>query len=98
MLASLTAGTRLQIAMGLRIYFDKALPQQLLYASEREQADEARIPAWLPSSLQERRIELVSDIQLLNIRHASSNACRLCSGKHLLHLLQRLPVPLQSAE
>ena len=33
-----------QIATGLRIYFDKALPQQLLYASEREQADQARPP------------------------------------------------------
>ncbi len=30
----------MQIAMGLRIYFDKALPQQLLYASELEQAEE----------------------------------------------------------
>jgi len=30
----------MQIAMGLRIYFDKALPQQLLYACELEQAEE----------------------------------------------------------
>lgn len=51
---SLTDGTRLQIAMGLRIYFDKALPQQLLYASEREQADEARTRARLPSRWQHR--------------------------------------------
>ncbi len=34
----------MQIAMGLRIYFDKALPQQLLYASELEQADEVLLP------------------------------------------------------
>ena len=35
-------GRAAQIAMGLRVYFDKALPQQLLYASELEQADEVR--------------------------------------------------------
>ena len=89
---------RLQIAMGLRIYFDKALPQQLLYASEREQADEARTCAWLPSRLQYRCSERVSHIQLFKTRHATSNPCRLCSGKHLLHLLQRLPMLLQSTQ
>lgn len=70
-LASLTAGMPLQIAMGLRIYFDKALPQQLLYASEREQADEARTHAWLPSRLQLRYTERVSHIQF--VFNTSSN-------------------------
>ncbi|KAK9846588.1 hypothetical protein WJX81_007200 [Elliptochloris bilobata] len=44
-------GLEESIAMGLRIYFDKALPQQLLYASEREQADEALAGGLVPSSL-----------------------------------------------